>query len=331
MNMGAYDALQLFGQQWDSAYYVEIAENGYEEPTFLGVTDGIPQKAAFFPLFPLAGRWLSDLTGLEIPFALIMITFVTFLGGLLVWRQLIAEHFSAGIAFWAVVLMCLYPYSIFYECAYTEGPLLLLSGLCFWFYDRKKLTAAFVLAGVATAIRPTAIGISAAMLIDQLLLERRPRARWALLAFFGFSGILVFFSFHWARFGDFFTYSFLQKRGFGTSVSLDFVATIKAFLGSITTLHGLLGMVAVFLLARRTQLPRVWHVYGVVVLLLILKGMSSHQFYSTGRHLLPLMPLFVAAALVLQKRPVTFAFVLLIELFWLDTLLGNFYSKRFLA
>src|SRR5215510_7702603 len=58
---------------WDGAWYVKIVEEGY------AYDSRRPSNVAFFPAYPVLGRWLTQLTGLPTAIALFAISHLSLL------------------------------------------------------------------------------------------------------------------------------------------------------------------------------------------------------------------------------------------------------------
>src|SRR6478609_7325724 len=102
---------------WDGAWYGRIARSGYDER----------QATAFWPLYPLLVRVVSDVTGFGIAASGIILSNLAFLGALVVLFQLIERGYSVPIAKRAVWLLALCPFAFFLSAFYSESLFLLLS------------------------------------------------------------------------------------------------------------------------------------------------------------------------------------------------------------
>ena len=85
---------------WDGAWYLRIAEEGY----------ATRQSTAFFPLYPLLIRWVSELTGVSLRLAGLAISNLAFLGALLLLHRLVRDRYGADIATRATWLLALTPF-----------------------------------------------------------------------------------------------------------------------------------------------------------------------------------------------------------------------------
>jgi hypothetical protein len=141
---------------WDGEHYVALAMDGY-----LQGPKNVPP--AFFPLYPLIVRSLSELFGgplskeaishwgpllslLFLPFALYFIYGLALDG----WGERVAKGTIRALAF--------FPTTFFLNAAYTESLFLALSAGSLWAMRvRKNLLLACILAGLAAATRNVGI------------------------------------------------------------------------------------------------------------------------------------------------------------------------------
>jgi Gpi18-like mannosyltransferase len=118
-------------KRWDAAHYLKIAENGYTavgDDRFLIV---------FFPLYPLAVRCASFLTG-EYLFAGFLVTGIASVAAGLVLRELVKLDHTDRTARLAVLFLFIFPTSYFLHIPYTESLFLALVIGCF-LAARKRL------------------------------------------------------------------------------------------------------------------------------------------------------------------------------------------------
>lgn len=104
-------------RQWDGLWYRLVAVEGYE---------GVPHKAAFWPLFPWTMRWLGDLTNISYETAGYIIANVCFIVALVLLYRLLTIDFDPRVASTAVWAIALFPTAVFFNAVYTESPFLLL-------------------------------------------------------------------------------------------------------------------------------------------------------------------------------------------------------------
>jgi hypothetical protein len=107
--------------RWDSKWFLRAAANGW--PRHLPYEHGhvAGSTIAFFPLFPLSIRWLSDLTGLPLLAAGITITTVTGLTAMIGVWALVRRYADESSADRATLLVAVFPGSFVLSMVYSEG------------------------------------------------------------------------------------------------------------------------------------------------------------------------------------------------------------------
>lgn len=142
---------------WDGWSYARIAERGYEYA---------PDRAsnvAFFPLLPMLAAGIHRLTGVSVPWSLLLISNGCLVGAFAVLREYVQDKTPAtgpAIAEVAVLAMSLWPTSFFFRMAYTESLFLLLTLLMFLGIQRGwNLFVLALIVGLATATRPVGVAL----------------------------------------------------------------------------------------------------------------------------------------------------------------------------
>jgi hypothetical protein len=104
-------------RQWDGLWYRLVAEEGYE---------GSTAKAAFWPLFPWAMRWLGDLVNTSYETVGYFIANLCFIVALVLLYRLLTIDFDERVASTATWAIALFPTALFFSAVYTESPFLML-------------------------------------------------------------------------------------------------------------------------------------------------------------------------------------------------------------
>jgi Mannosyltransferase (PIG-V) len=162
----------LFGTfaQWDSGWFLRIAEHGYD----------VKETSAFFPLYPLVVRAVSAAVGSTLVAGLLVSLVSAGVAAILllkVAREVIGED-AAGDA---VLYLALYPIAFVFTGVYADGLFLALALGSFVAAMRGRAWLAGVCGGLAVLTRLIGIALVPALLY--LLWKRQsPRraARWAL-------------------------------------------------------------------------------------------------------------------------------------------------------
>ncbi len=197
---------------WDSWHYLGIAGNGY---TF---TPDSGSSIAFFPLFPLlihvVDRLLPGANLGDVRAALVVVH-LALAAALVYIYHLLRLDFSDRVAWRALFFLLIFPSAFFFSTVYTES--LLLLGLAGTLYHARRgqwlraglfglLTSATKLTGVMLVV-PLAMEV----LAQRAVSWRRPRPLLAVAI--TPLGLLAYFGYLQARFGDFRVYFEAQALG----------------------------------------------------------------------------------------------------------------------
>lgn len=184
------------GYRADALWYLRIAAHGYRP------SDG---SAAFFPLYPILIRLLSQLPGVAPLGAATAIAWASYFFALLASFSLAEREFGRPIARSSVALMAAFPTAFFYFAPYTEGLFLALSVGCFANARRGRWWAAGLLGLLAGTTRAVGLLLALGLAVEAWLAWREGERRlWApLAAVLGPpAGLLAYFGYWWLRFSD---------------------------------------------------------------------------------------------------------------------------------
>ena len=298
--------------RWDSAWYKNIAEQGYAVAASgpAGQTN-----IAFFPLYPLLVRGLnlilhnSQLSG-------IVISNLALLVAILLLHQMVQERFGTEVASRATWLLSVFPFSFFFSAFYSEALFFLLVVASFFFAERSRWGFASAMAMLAGCTRIAGLALFPALVLLYLeetgfdLRKIRPNVAWIVLSLLGpaIYALLLYF-----QFGDPLLYVRANQAptwwGQGLGLKLDMVGEVIEQLRStrnlltgtfhmafaLNLLAGGLFYLSLIPVFRRQGLS-----YGILSLLLVLSG--TFQPSSLGRYVIVVFPVFTAWALLLKDR-----------------------------
>lgn len=146
---------------WDAAWYTRIAEQGYEQVDAEG--------RRFFPVYPMIGSGLSDLSGIPAGICLLVLSNVCALVvAVLVHRLVILEGWGPRVADRAVWAVALLPAGFVYVMAYSEslaGCVLVGAALA---VRTGHWSWAIPLCALAGAVRPNGIAIAAFVAVEAI-------------------------------------------------------------------------------------------------------------------------------------------------------------------
>lgn len=187
---------------WDGQWYIRIARDGYfYDPKAMS-------SVAFFPAFPLAGRCVAWVTGLDYDLALTLVANLSFFLALGLFGDYLRRRpeSASGSVLYAPLVLALFPVGFFFRMAYSDSLFLLLAILVLYGLVRQwPILFVAALVGLATAARP--VGVA---LIPPLVLagwrrygsSSRRLAVLALVAPLCIWGLAAYMIFQNARFGD---------------------------------------------------------------------------------------------------------------------------------
>jgi hypothetical protein len=165
--------------RWDAVWYLRIADSGYGE---------VRPRVAFFPLYPLLVRGAGELGGGSRDARLIaayLLSLAAFLAALVLLHRLTALELGRRFAVPVLLLLAVFPASLYFGAPYSESIFLLASVGAFYAARTGRWAWAGSAAGAAAATRSAGI----LLLIPLALLwwgqgrERRARqVAWLLLA-----------------------------------------------------------------------------------------------------------------------------------------------------
>lgn len=323
---------------WDARWYGEVLRNGY--PSQLPVDKGgnVQENAwAFYALFPLLGRAVSAMTGLDPALALTLIAMASGLGAALVVYRLFRQKATHPTAMWAVAFFSTFPVAAVLQVPYAESlNLLLLASALLLVIQRRYLWAMPVVVLMCLS-RPTGVPFAAMAggLFAYRLWQRGRRQAdaphsgrelLALAALAGVSGLsaLLWPAIAWAVTGDPAAYTKTETVWRGH----DLVPFKPWFDTGIQLFGPVLGLLAPFVFVALFGLVmssspvvalgaelRLWCVCYMGYLLVFL-----HPQTSTFRMLLPLFPLALGAVLVSRSkayRGTVIIMFLLLQVVWI--------------
>lgn len=145
--------------QFDGLNYRSIITDGYQyaEPPAGAEPYEWQQNIAFFPLYPLLCRPLASFLTVEA--AMVTVAHLCALAAAIVLFLWVRWRIDERAALFAVAAAFCLPAACYYSFAYSESLTLLLLVTALWLMDGRRLVLAAVACGLATATRPTALGI----------------------------------------------------------------------------------------------------------------------------------------------------------------------------
>jgi hypothetical protein len=134
--------------QWDGAWYLSIATDGYQWPGSLDIQSNV----AFFPLYPLLGRIAGWLVA-DTQWGLFIVSNVAFAFYLYFLYRLTCEDLDQPSASRAVLYVAIFPLSFIFSCLYSESTSFAFSIAAFYYARTGKWHLAIPLATLTTLTR----------------------------------------------------------------------------------------------------------------------------------------------------------------------------------
>jgi hypothetical protein len=189
----------LFGSfaQWDSGWFIGIAQHGYAGK----------QAAAFFPLYPLVVHGVAFVVRSTLV-AGVLVSLASAAATAELLFRIARARLGEAAARDAVLLLALYPLAFVFTAVYSDGLFLALTTGAFYAAQRRRPLAAGVLGALAVATRLLGLALLPALLILLWPRTRRPRDLAAPLALLLLPAALGAYAYYLHRhFGDAFAFA----------------------------------------------------------------------------------------------------------------------------
>ena len=324
---------------------------------------------AFFPMYPLLLRSISELAGgtlseksLSYCGPLLSLVFLP-LAFYFIY-EIAREGWGEGAAKGAVLALAFFPTTFFLNAGYTESLFLALSAASLWAIRVKRnLLLACIFAGLATGTRSVAIFLVVPLMYEWIaqggLKERRERWRGLYLAIVP-SGLIAYAGYLWIKLGDpllFYSsqkswkreatgpfatatrawdaavegFDILRDPGLWTHPSVENLADHLERAYSVYNLAFLI-FALVVLLAGLTKLPFSLTIYSLLLIVPpTLYGPPHNPLMSIPRYVLVAFPVFIVLGLLARKNRLLFAGWLILSTIMSMILCALFVSWRFVA
>jgi hypothetical protein len=188
--------------RYDALHYLDIIRHGYSYDPSRG------SLVAFFPAYPLLGRWIVQATGLSSEEAALLAANLALFGAFVLLARYVCVRWPEATAEQRGLVLTvfgLWPLGLFFRMPYAES--LFVCGTLAVLYGMARgwpLTVLALLAGFVTAVRPVGVALTAAFVWHVLTQPGlRPRAkviRVLLLAPLACWGLLAYMAYQWLAF-----------------------------------------------------------------------------------------------------------------------------------
>lgn len=187
---------------WDSGWYVNIVQHGYDRFVLETLPDGSPRQLnlAFFPLYPLLVWLLKQVTGHTVASGVIIAN-ACLLGAMWLLYVYGRERWDDAQARRAVLLLACFPNTFIFSAMYTESLFLLLLLACMLAASRGHWMWAGIFGALLSATRVPGLSIGLALLWMWMVQKRAGKAGWRQFAWLflvplGLVGFCVYLQVH---------------------------------------------------------------------------------------------------------------------------------------
>jgi hypothetical protein len=283
----------------DADWYLGIAEAGYEEVPFENST---PHNWAFFPLYPLAVRAVSVLTG-SVAVAAIVLSNGLFLFALVLFDRVARESgLDASEVGRAIFCICFFPVSYFFSLPFTESAFLCLSLAAVLLTIRGRHWSGAAVAALAAATRINGVLLAPVLVLLNVRRQGFKASRDIAVISIVSGGLLIYAAYLYGITGNALAFRDVQTAFGRSSPSwfiaapfLDLARRPALFAGwSLVPLDlasAILGLSCAFLLARRRQWAFAFYVFATVAL-----PLSTGSFTAMTRYVMSAFPIYFVLA-----------------------------------
>jgi hypothetical protein len=312
-------------RNWDGFWYSLIASEGYGYH---------PATTAFWPLYPWSMQFLSELTGMTVEAAGLLLANAAFFAALVVLHRLVQLEWGAPVARRAVLLLASFPTSFYFAAVYSESYFLLFSVLAFYWARTGRWWQAGLAGALAALTRNLGVVLIVPLAITYVRQHGWDPRRWSLQAvatLVPFLGPAIYFVYLWWTWADPFITLDVQ-RGWGRESAmpweafamgfeqwrLDWLrllitspswATLTSFefryhVSEFESLDIIVTLLALpVLLFCLWKLPAEYSLYaGLLFVAPLFNPSTIHPLMSYPRFVLVMFPLFVGLALLTARR-----------------------------
>jgi Gpi18-like mannosyltransferase len=310
-----------------SSYLIPI-RNGFIGPTKFANMDGIHYLSiahssyfqfehAFFPLYPITIRFFGNLFHISYAQIAVYLSSIFFLFALLLWYRLLRMRFSIYISRWTIILITIFPTSIFFGAVYSESLFFFLSVTVLYLLVRSRWILACIVASFTSATR--LFGILLLPMVYEYVSGNKKLSKKALYitSISVFIGLLVYMNYLYNKIGDPLAF-FHAQPAFGAGRSGSSLILLpqvlyryfRIFITVSTTnldfwvalfelLIFLIAIITIYVGWKKRILTEgeLWYV-GLIVIIPSLTG----TFSSIPRYILSAFPIFIVPAVILSKR-----------------------------
>jgi Gpi18-like mannosyltransferase len=309
----------------DAQIYLRLAQNGYNSSFFL----------CWFPFFPIM-IWMFNLIIHDLRISSLFVSNIATLTALFFLYYLLKKQYSPLIAFRTVLLLLVFPYSLYLHTGHSESIFLLLAVLSFFFWEKKNIYLTSLFSMLASITRPYGIVLFILFLffyIKEFVLKKQYTILHIVSLLFIPIGLLAYSLYNRNLTGDFLFWMH-NRAHLGQGGEPSFMNILKLNIGGVG--HPLINeIILLFFVAfvliyyfffKRIKLN---FIYWIYTFLLAIVPLVMNNLIGYGRFLTGAFPLFLFIVLYLNKNKITTVlYYLLVFLLLLGQMVLSIYSTN---
>lgn len=290
--------------RWDSGWYWQLISSGYS----MAEPEPGQRNTFFFPGYPLVVRAVGKLLGGDLQLSAPVVSNLCFVVAMVLLFRFVQEKWSEEIATRTVALLACAPHAFYFSAAYAESLFLLgWVGAVYSAHRKRWLWAGLfvAMAGATRGVGPIVLSATGLMALEQVKWKWRALDWRVLFLGIGVVGTAGYLAYLQLAFGDMWLFTGATTiQGWGAGHSLTrLVGAFAAWRGGVAPIADLshllaLGFASVVCILGAKKLGWPLTVFMALTLLVYWS-----VWYSASRYVAVLFPLFIALALLLEKRP----------------------------
>ena len=212
ITMGVNGALLGMWQRWDAIHYQRIVMFGYEDA----------QLTAFFPLYPLFGKFVSLFTGASAILSLTLVSSFAFLLSLYYLYEIVADIMSPDLARQTLISLLIFPTAFYFYAILPQSLFFLFVLLSYRLARKEKWILSGIVGLLAGLTHPLSMALTLLLgweayptIIGKRAGNRIAAGLTPFTNFIGISGFLV-----WRKLFGFPSYTGIQTENWGTGLHM---------------------------------------------------------------------------------------------------------------
>lgn len=292
--------------QWDGQLYLSVARDGYEKFPCEHNPNNICGNVGWFPFYPITA-WLLSLTGININWSIIIISWLSLWLALLFIYKLVKDKEDEKIALVTLIALLVFPSSFYFLTAFPYALFLCLVSAIFLLVENKRFTFLFLLTALLAITYPSGIVIGLPLLYYLIKnwrkLNNREKTKISASLFSIGIALFLYGLYYWIKFDDFFLYRHFQAQSYyAHQISFPFVVIIRSLMDLKTSnpiFVSLLFTILVTILFYSPKMDIGWQLFMFGILLFTPTMGTTTSYY---RQIIVAFPLFVLIGRAINSK-----------------------------